>query len=148
MLCSTIALANEAVNSEIKSFSDEQKVQIPCPFGFSVEPNPSADNSLIYLSSDETLAISVTSIHPLKNQTIDSQSYAKVAASQMQCAMPTKSNLIDKAWSFDCADYGTEAIVYGQDNEIVLLTISGRNPKNEQQLEEFVRFLAYQAKSK
>ncbi len=121
--------------------------EIPCPFGWSVQPNPSADNSLSYLNSDENLAVNVTTIEPLSGQKVSPASYARVSAQQMLCNLPVKSNLIADAWSFTCEQYDIESIVYGSGSELVLLTISGRNPDTEPQLEEFVRFLADQAKN-
>ncbi len=128
--------------------SDAAQKQIPCPFGWSVQPNPSADNSLSYLTIDGSLAVSVTSIRPVSGQVIESASYARVASQQMQCDLPVKSNLIADAWSFECKNDGIEAVVYGNEEELVLLAISGRNANNEAQLEDFVRFLAYQAKNR
>lgn len=121
--------------------------EIPCPFGWSVQSNPSADNSLSYLNSDENLAVNVTTIEPLSGQKVSPASYARVSAQQMLCNLPVKSNLIADAWSFTCEQYDIESIVYGSGSELVLLTISGRNPDTEPQLEEFVRFLADQAKN-
>lgn len=125
----------------------EAQKQIPCPFGWSVQPNPSADNSLSYLTADGNLAISVTSIRPTSDDKLSSESYARVASQQMQCTLPVKSNLIENAWSFNCERDEVEGIVYGSSSELVLLAISGRSPDTEPQLEEFVRFLADQAKN-
>lgn len=43
---------------------------------------------------------------------------------------------------------GIEAIVYGDENELVMLAISGRTPDTESRLENFIRFLAYEAKNR
>ncbi|MGN0893811.1 MAG: hypothetical protein ACI4ND_02280 [Succinivibrio sp.] len=121
---------------------------IPCPFGWSVEPNPSVDDSLNYVDADSTLAVSVTSIHTGLDSFVTAESYARVAAEQMQCMIPTNSNLIDNGWSFECPKEGIEAIVFGDNSELVLLAISGRNPETEAKLEEFIRFLAYESKKR
>lgn len=119
--------------------------EVPCPVGWSVEPNPSMDNSLSYLSEDGSLAISVTAIRPGENRSLEAGNYARVAAEQMGCSIPVRSNIIDGAWSFKCEDREVEGVVYGGDGELVLLGISGRSAENEKQLLDFVKFLAFQA---
>ncbi|MGN1281760.1 MAG: hypothetical protein ACI4UM_07650 [Succinivibrio sp.] len=121
---------------------------IPCPFGWSVEPNPSVDDSLNYIDADSTLAVSVTSIHTGLDSFVTAESYARVAAEQMQCQIPTNSNLIENGWSFDCPKEGIEAIVFGDNTELVLLAISGRSPETEAKLEGFIKFLSYEAKKR
>ena len=45
-----------------------------------------------------------------------------------------------------CENEGIEAIVYGDDAELVLLAISGRDRANEEKLEQFIKFLDDEAK--
>ncbi len=120
---------------------------IPCPNGWVVEPNPSADNSLSYMTEDGTLAVSVTSIKAKAGSGIptEPESYARVAAEQMSCSIPVRSNLIDGGWTFHCSDYKVDGLVYGSKDELVLLGISGRSADTESKLTDFVRFLQYQA---
>lgn len=123
---------------------------IPCPFGWSVEANPSVDNSLTYVDANQTLAISVTSITKTKDQqsVASPEVYARVAAEQMQCQIPNLSNLIEGAWSFICPKDQVESIVYGSEQELVLLVISGRDVSTEAKLEEFIKFLSFEAKKR
>jgi hypothetical protein len=120
---------------------------IPCPNGWVVEPNPSADDSLSYMTEDGKLAVSVTSIKSKNGSGIptEPESYARVAAEQMSCSIPVRSNLIDGGWSFHCSDFKVDGLVYGSEDELVLLGISGRNADTEAQLTGFIRFLQYQA---
>ncbi len=120
---------------------------IPCPNGWVVEANPSADNSLSYMTEDGTLAVSVTSIKSRSDAgtPAEPESYSRVAAEQMGCSIPVRSNLIDGGWTFHCADFKVDGLVYGSKDELVLLGISGRDANTEAKLNEFVRFLQYQA---
>ena len=74
-LCLGLAFATSAVAQEVSEKADSasatydvaqadesQDKIIPCPFGWSVEPNPSLDNSLNYVTADGALAVSVTSL--------------------------------------------------------------------------------------
>ncbi|SFS34401.1 hypothetical protein SAMN02910357_00232 [Succinivibrio dextrinosolvens] len=117
----------------------------PCPFGWTVKPNPSVDNSLSYLSSDSKLAISVTSLEKTRGVDSTAEAYARVAALQMNCALPVRSNLIEGAWSFECSDENVETIIYGEPGSLAMLVISGRNPDTEASVEEFIKFLDSQS---
>lgn len=121
---------------------------LPCPNGWTVQANPSVDDSLSYLTDDGKLAVSVSLIKQEKGVSLDSERYARVAAEQMGCSIPVLSNLIEDAWSFTCDDFKIEGVVYGGDRDLVLLGISGRNAETEHQLSNFVRFLAYQSGAK
>ncbi len=121
------------------------QVQLPCPFGWTVQANPSAENSLSYLHESGVLAVNVTYIADSAGDRVTPQTYARVAAEQLHCQMPVASNLIDNAWSFFCEDEDIEALVYGEAGDLVLLSVSGRNDETEKYLSEFIRFLAYQA---
>ncbi|NLK85009.1 MAG: hypothetical protein GX278_03475 [Aeromonadales bacterium] len=162
-LLSTAVFAEDALNSNAEKTtpdkvsttfevaqanSSDTKSVLPCPFGWSVEPNPSLDNSLSYLNAQKTLAVSVTSITKGLQSLVTPQSYARVASEQMQCQVPEISNLIEGAWSFDCPKDKVEAIVFGDNNNLVLLVISGRNADTEKELEGFIKFLAYEAKKR
>ncbi|MBO8414919.1 MAG: hypothetical protein IAB19_00860 [Proteobacteria bacterium] len=125
---------------------EEELPELPCPTGWSVENNPSVENSLSYLHEGGDLAVNITYVAGSAGNGIEPESYARVAAEQLDCTLPVRSNLIDKAWSFECEQSGVEAIVYGQAGNLVLLSISGRNDDTESALEDFVRFLAYQSK--
>lgn len=160
VLCLGLAFANSAVSQEVSdgdsvsatyNVAQADEVQdriIPCPFGWSVEPNPSLDNSLNYVTADGALAVSVTSLSKSAGSYATAEAYARVASEQMQCQIPTNSNIVEKGWSFVCPKDGVEAIVYGDENELVMLAISGRNPNTEPRLENFIRFLAYEAKNR
>ena len=56
------------------------------------------------------------------------------------------SSLVADGYSFVCENEGIEAIVYGDDAELVLLAISGRDRANEEKLEQFIKFLDDEAK--
>ncbi len=120
--------------------------ELPYPSGWSVENNPSVENSLSYLHESGEIAVNVTYIAGSAGQNISPEAYARVAAEQLNCDLPVRSNLIEQAWSFECEQSGVEAIVYGQEGNLVLLSISGRNNETEEQLENFIRFLAYQSR--
>ncbi len=159
-VCFGLAFANPAVSDEtpkqesvsatfnVAQSDESQDKIIPCPFGWSVEPNPSLDNSLNYVTADGALAVSVTSLSKSAGSYATAEAYARVASEQMQCQIPTNSNIVEKGWSFLCPKEGIEAIVYGDENELVMLAISGRNPNTEARLENFIRFLAYEAKNR
>lgn len=117
----------------------------PCPFGWTVKPNPSVDNSLSYLNSDSKLAISVTNLEKTRGFDSTAEAYARVAALQMNCALPVRSNLIEGAWSFECSDENVETIIYGEPGALAMLVISGRNADTEASLEEFIKFLDSQS---
>ncbi len=117
----------------------------PCPFGWTVKPNPSVDNSLSYLSSDSKLAISVTNLEKTRGVDSTPEAYARVAALQMNCALPVRSNLIEGAWSFECSDENVETIIYGEPGALAMLVISGRNADTEASVEEFIKFLDSQS---
>lgn len=119
---------------------------LPCPFGWSVQPNPSVDNSLSYVDADGQLSVSVTDLSTTAVANTTAEAYARVAAEQMDCKIPTRSNLIEDGWSFDCEKEKVEAIVYGDAGELALLAISGRNADTEAKLEEFIKFLALEAR--
>lgn len=118
---------------------------LPCPHGWTVEPNPSQDDSLAYMTEDGRLAVSVSLIKQGGEVPLDSESYSRVAAEQMSCSIPVRSNLIENAWSFMCSDMKVEGVIYGGEGDLVLLGISGRSEDTEKQLMDFVRFLAFQA---
>ena len=118
---------------------------LPCPSYWTVESNPSVENSLSYIHDDGNLAVTVTYVADNAGH-VGAQAYARVAAEQLKCEMPEQSNLIEEAWSFYCADVGVEAVVYGNPGDLVLLSISGRNDDTEPELENFIRFLADEAK--
>lgn len=120
--------------------------ELPYPSGWSVENNPSVENSLSYLHESGDIAVNVTYIAGSAGQNISPEAYARVAAEQLNCDLPVSSNLIEQAWSFKCEQSGVEAIVYGQEGNLVLLSISGRNAETEGLLENFIRFLAYQSR--
>ncbi len=117
----------------------------PCPFGWSVKPNPSVDNSLSYTSADSSLVISVTSLAKTHGSYATPEAYARVASEQMNCKLPSRSNLIENAWTFDCPDYNVETVVYGEPDNLAMLVIAGRNFETEKKLEDFVQFLNSQA---
>lgn len=144
---SVFATNAELVSSEYtveKSKAEQEPV--PCPFGFSVKLNPSVPNSLVYKDEGSKLAISVTAIKQQDDSPSSPESYAKASAKQMVCSVPVLSSLVEDGYSFVCEDDGIEAIVYGDDDELVLLAISGRNRANENKLEQFIKFLDEEAK--
>ena len=122
--CFGLAFANPAVSDEapeqesvsatynVAQSDESQDKIIPCPFGWSVEPNPSLDNSLNYVTADGALAVSVTSLSKSAGFYATAEAYARVASEQMQCQIPTNSNIVEKGWSFMCPKEGIEAIVY------------------------------------
>lgn len=118
---------------------------IPCPKNWTVQPNASLENSLSYVHENNDLAVNVTYIADRVGEKVSAQNYARVAAQKLSCQMPVHSNLIKDAWSFYCDDTNIEAIVYGSDGNLVLLSIAGRNTDTEIALEDFIRFLQYEA---
>ncbi len=126
---------------------DPAILNVPCPNGWSVRSNPSVDNSLSFLENEGKLAVSVTYIKQDAAGAVEAEAYARVAAEQLKCSIPVKSNLIEGGWSFQCADFKVEALVYGGLPDLVLLAISGRNESTESKLDEFIDFLADQAQN-
>lgn len=122
----------------------ETTQNIPCPSFWQVRPNPSVENSLSYVHDSGKMAISVTYISEQTGSEITSETFARVAAEQMNCTLPIASNLLEQAWSFSCED-GIEALIYGEPRNLVLLSISGRNEETETYLDKFISFLSYQA---
>ncbi|MGN0903442.1 MAG: hypothetical protein ACI4M9_09150 [Succinivibrio sp.] len=137
---------NSAYKSPSVTYSEEKG--IPCPYGWSVKVNPSLENSLTYSSVESSLAVSVTAISPARSSNASAEDYARVASQQMKCDMPGRSNLIEDGWTFNCAKEEIEAVVYGSPEQLVLLAIAGRKAENEEILEGFVKFLAFEAKNK
>lgn len=133
---------------EVESAKTDSASIYPCPFGWSVIPNPSVDNSLTYENANSALSISVTSLKSGITQNARADAFARVASEQMNCNLPGKSNLIEDGYTFECPADGVEAIVYGESGELVLLVISGRNKDTEADLENFVKFLAFEAKNR
>ena len=146
-MCGLFNVMPSVANDDPVHMLFEQKT-LPCPNGWTVEPNPSMDDSLSYLTDDGELAVSVSLIKQGEGMSLDSERYARVAAEQMGCSIPVQSNIIERAWSFTCNDFKIEGVVYGGEGDLVLLGISGRNEKTEPQLLNFVRFLASQAGAK
>ncbi len=140
------ALSGEENTAAAQTQAVPEEQQIPCPQGWTVENNPSVENSLSYLHEGGDLAVNITYIADSAGQVVEPEAYARVASEQLSCSLPVRSNLIDKAWSFSCDQQGVEAIVYGQQGNLVLLSISGRNDETETFLEDFVRFLSYQSR--
>ncbi|MBO5566925.1 MAG: hypothetical protein J5934_06885 [Succinivibrio sp.] len=127
--------------------SDFNESDIPCPFGWSVKPNPSLDNSLSYVTADGSLSCSVTYIKPEVTRGYGAETYSRVSAEQMKCDLPVKSDLIADAWSFNCPDSRIEAVIYGDGQSgLVLLAIAGRSASTDKDLDDFIRFLANEAK--
>lgn len=150
-LCAAQAANNtqpavSAVDADGSLYIDPSAPRLPCPNGFSVIPNPSVDNSLSYLDESGKLAISVTYIKQKSDSAIDPENYARVMSQQMKCTIPVRSNLIADGWASHCEDSNIETLIYGGNNDLVLLAISGRNQDTEKRLEEFIDFLAYEAK--
>lgn len=127
--------------------SDENKLNIPCPSFWSVEPNPSVENSLSYVHDSGDIAINVTYIAGQSGTQVSAETFSRVAAEQMNCSLPVKSNILANAWAFDCEN-DIEALVYGEPGNLVLLSISGRNSETESYLDSFMKFLSYQASRK
>lgn len=124
-----------------------EELNIPCPPFWSVEPNPSVENSLSYVHDSGKIAVSVTYIADKTGSQVGAETFSRVAAEQMNCSLPVRSNLLVHAWSFDCEN-DIEALVYGDPGNLVLLSISGRNEDTENYLESFIKFLSYQAGSR
>ena len=136
------ANATQGVNDDLALSTGPE---IPCPSFWSVQPNPSVENSLSYVHDSGDIAVSVTYIADQSGSEVSAESFARVAAEQMNCTMPIHSNLIGHAWAFTCDDGALEAIVYGEEGDLVLLSIAGRNEKTETYLDGFISFLSYQA---
>lgn len=145
VLCTAVMAEETQINVSTGVVESTDELQLPCPFGWSVQANPSADNSLSYLHESGELAVNVTYIADSAGDRVTTQTYARVAAEQLHCQMPVASDVIDNAWSFFCEDEDIEAVVYGAEGDLVLLSVSGRNEETERYLSEFIRFLAYQA---
>ncbi len=123
---------------------DHADNEIPCPPFWTVQPNPSMDNSLSYVHDSGDIAVSVTYIADKSGTQVGPETFSRVAAEQMNCTLPVKSNILNKAWAFNCDD-GIEALVYGETGNLVLLSISGRNDETENYFESFITFLSYQS---
>ncbi len=144
--------AEESLSSDASDDNDisddengEEPEPLPHPLGWSVESNPSVQNSLSYVHESGRIAVNISYIAGKAGGNVMPEAYARVAAEQMNCDMPTASNIIDHAWSFYCPREEIEAIVYGDEGNLVLLAISGRNEETESYLSDFIRFLIYQA---
>lgn len=131
---------------EVAKSGHSSELTLPCPFGWSVQPNPSVDNSLSYVDADGKLSVSVTDLSKTIVPNTTAEAYSRVAAEQMNCKLPAHSNLIEGGWSFECEKEKIEAIVYGDAGELALLAISGRNADTEAKLEDFIKFLALEAR--
>lgn len=127
------------------STNDNADNDIPCPPFWTVQPNPSMDNSLSYVHDSGEIAVSVTYIADKSGSQVGPETFSRVAAEQMNCTLPVKSNILKKAWAFNCDD-GIEALVYGETGNLVLLSISGRNDETENYFESFITFLSYQSR--
>lgn len=146
------AAADNAAKNAVKANGEEdlngnaeaQNLNIPCPSFWSVEPNPSVENSLSYVHDSGKIAVSVTYIAAKTGSQVGAETFSRVAAEQMNCSLPVRSNLLAQAWSFDCEN-DIQAIVYGEPGNLVLLSISGRNEETENYLESFIKFLSFQA---
>lgn len=134
----SFAAPNQAANEE------PAPLNIPCPSFWSVEPNPSVENSLSYVHDSGEIAVNVTYIAAQSGSQVSAETFSRVASEQMDCTLPVKSNLLANAWAFDCANE-IEALVYGDPGNLVLLSISGRNSETESYLDGFIKFLSYQA---
>lgn len=145
--CVVGALLSSLAYAAEPAATDENKFNIPCPSFWSVEPNPSVENSLSYVHDSEKIAVSVTYIAGQSGAQVSSETFSRVAAEQMNCSLPVKSNLLANAWAFDCEN-GIEALVYGDPGNLVLLSISGRSAETESYLDSFIKFLSYQASRK
>ncbi len=133
------------LKGDVRAYYDEIDEGLPCPFGWTVRHNPSVDNSISYLHASDTLAVSVTSLKDAKANYVKPEMFARVASEQMNCDLPVKSNLIEGAYSFTCKDENVESIIYGEENNLAMLVVSGRNPENEEALEQFIGFLRKEA---
>lgn len=118
---------------------------IPCPSFWSVQANPSVENSLSYVHDSGKIAISVTYIASLSGNNVTPNTFARVSAEQMNCTLPVKSNVLSNAWAFTC-DNDIEALVYGEAGDLVLLSISGRSDETESDFDSFISFLEYQSR--
>lgn len=127
------------------SIADE--ITIPCPPNWTVENNASVENSLSYINDAKNLAINVTYVGNRIGDKVSATTYAQVASQKLACSIPVQSNLIKNAWTFYCEDTKIEAVVYGPDGNLVLLSIAGRSPETEEDLKDFINFLNYQAKA-
>lgn len=119
---------------------------LPCPQGWTVAPNASVENSLSYAHLTQNLAVSVSYIAARAGPQVSPERYARVAAQKMLCSMPVMSNLIAGAWTFTCKELGVETVIYGPPGNLVMLAIAGRSADTEPLLEDFIRFLAAQAR--
>lgn len=124
---------------------EAQSHNIPCPSFWTVQPNPSVENSLSYVHDSGKIAVNVTYIANMSGSNVSASTFARVSAEQMNCTLPVKSNLLANAWAFNC-DNGIEALVYGNPGDLVLLSISGRNDETESDLDSFISFLEYQSR--
>lgn len=139
-----VAAQDSAANELELEFADPTQ-EIPCPSFWQVRPNPSVENSLSYVHDSGKLAVSVTYISDQSGSEVSAETFSRVAAEQMNCTLPVKSNLLNHAWAFNCDD-GLEALVYGEPGNLVLLSISGRNEETENYLDGFISFLSYQSR--
>ena len=64
---------------------------IPCPPFWSVQPNPSMDNSLSYVHESGSIAVSVTYIADKSGSQVSAETFSRVAAEQMNCTLPVRS---------------------------------------------------------
>lgn len=138
--------ADVAANQNVVEVNQDA-ANVPCPPFWMVQLNPSVENSLSYVHESGKLAVSVTYVADQTGAEVGSESFSRVAAEQMNCTLPVKSNILKNAWSFNCED-GIEALVYGDPGNLVLLSISGRNEDTESYFESFISFLSYQAKAR
>lgn len=124
---------------------DAMLSELPCPSFWKVQPNPSVENSLSYVHDSGEIAVSVTYIAGQSGADVSAETFSWVAAEQMNCTLPVRSNLLAHAWYFNCQNDGVEAVVYGEPGNLVLLSIVGRNEETESYLDSFISFLSYQA---
>ncbi|MBU3844458.1 MAG: hypothetical protein H9847_06270 [Candidatus Anaerobiospirillum pullicola] len=149
--CASVAMVAAAtfINVTVAAPADDSTAapenNIPCPSFWQVQPNPSVENSLSYVHDSGELAVSVTYIADQSGAEVSAETFARVAAEQMNCSLPMHSNLLANAWAFTCED-GIEALVYGETGNLVLLSISGRSDETENYLDGFINFLSYQAR--
>lgn len=138
-------VASSGTAAKPLSQEEAQELNIPCPSFWTVQPNPSVENSLSYVHESGKIAVSVTYIAQKSGSLVSPNTFARVAAEQMNCTLPVKSNLLANGWAFNC-DNNIEALVYGDTGDIVLLSISGRSDETENYLDNFITFLEYQAR--
>lgn len=143
-LGATILSTNVLCIPAVAADEQESTFNIPCPSFWTVEPNPSVENSLSYLHDSGKIAVNVTYIAGQSGTQISAETFSRVAAEQMNCSLPVKSNLLANAWAFDCEN-NIEALVYGEPGNLVLLSIAGRSSDTESYLDSFMKFLSYQA---